>query len=260
MKNFLTIDWEEWDDTASMEGWRGKGDGIKLLQPATEKIISMISPFTATFFVLAGHVKEYASLIRLISKEGHEIALHGLRHIPLSRYTPAIFRDEILTAKKIVEDSTGARVRGFRAPNFSMRLEHRWAMDVLLDCGFEYDASMTAAVFSRSLKQGALPIREISRSGVGTGLLSLPFGGGGFLRLYPYGLTRSWISQLNEHGVRAMVYIHPWEIDGRWRNVRGLPFRARAVMGSGLDSVEEKFKGILKDFTFSSIQEILKEY
>ena len=164
-----------------------------------------------------------------------------------------------MTAKNIVEDITGVPVIGFRAPNFSMTVQHRWALDILFSCGFKYDSSMSLRVFRDYSRRGCLPIREVPRSGVGPGMLPLPFGGGVFLRIYPYAWTRSWIRQANACGERSMVYVHPWELDASWMKVHRLPWRARALMGSGVAAAKERLSRLLKDFLFGSIRDILDD-
>ncbi|NTV29718.1 MAG: DUF3473 domain-containing protein [Candidatus Omnitrophica bacterium] len=258
MKNFLTFDLEEWHDTASLEGWTAPPGTLKVFAPATELILDAIRPFTATFFVLACHAKENAPLLRRIVREGHEIALHGLDHTSMSRYSPERFREEIFSARKILEDAAAAPVKGFRAPNFSMGEERRWAMDILFSCGFEYDSSMTAFVGRSYREEGSVRIREIPRGAAGPAEL-LPFGGGAFLRLYPYNWTRSWIKDRNARGLRAMVYAHPWEFDARWMQVNGLPWRAKVLMGTRLSSMGPKLSALIAEFKFGSVREIMQE-
>lgn len=39
-----------------------------------------------------------------------------------------------------------------------------------------------------------------------------PFGGGGYFRLYPLGLTQYLFKQLNKQGIPGHFYIHPYEV------------------------------------------------
>ena len=50
----------------------------------------------ATFFTVGSVAREYASLVRDIHADGHEIACHTDTHAPLTQHTPASFTYEML--------------------------------------------------------------------------------------------------------------------------------------------------------------------
>jgi peptidoglycan/xylan/chitin deacetylase (PgdA/CDA1 family) len=75
----------------------------------------------ATFFVPATVAEKFATIMREIVKQGHEIACHGLQHDP--RETTLKLEKElhiIKTATEIIQSATGARPVGFRAPLFKV--------------------------------------------------------------------------------------------------------------------------------------------
>ncbi|MBF0331202.1 MAG: polysaccharide deacetylase family protein [Candidatus Omnitrophica bacterium] len=255
MKNVLSVDWEAWYQTASMSGRPCPVDPLLYgLESATDKMLEALGKTRATFFVVAANAVEYPALVRRIAHAGHEIALHGAVHQNIGCFSPEQFERAIIRAKHAVEDIAGASVIGFRAPNWSIGTGTLWAMDILVKAGFKYDASMTAAVFSRV--RGGIPagILEIPRSGFGP--LHLPYGGGAFLRVYPYALTRRLILNANAAGRSAVIYVHPWEIDHRWTEVRRLDWRPRCIMGFGCDGLRSKLVGLFREFQLGSFQDI----
>src|SRR5262249_43071793 len=96
----------------------------------------------ATFFTLGWIAERYPRLVREIHDLGHEVASHGLAHYRVDQQTPDAFRADIRHAKTILEDLTGAAVKGYRAATFSIGWENLWAFDVLAEEGFSYSSSV----------------------------------------------------------------------------------------------------------------------
>jgi peptidoglycan/xylan/chitin deacetylase (PgdA/CDA1 family) len=98
-----------------------------------------------TFFVVGELAELEPALVKSIAAAGHEIALHGYRHVPLPQLSPTVFREETARGRAVLEDLAGAAVTGFRAPSFSLVPESRWAVDVLTELGFTYSSSVLPA-------------------------------------------------------------------------------------------------------------------
>jgi len=96
----------------------------------------------ATFFVLGWIAERYPGLVQRIQKEGHEIACHGYAHKRIYTQSKEEFRQDVKRAKSILEEITGNEVMGYRAPNYSITNESRWAFEVLVEEGFKYDSSI----------------------------------------------------------------------------------------------------------------------
>ena len=60
----------------------------------------------------------------------------------IGKIDPEAFRQDIHRAKAAIEDISGARVTGYRAPTFSVTSDTLWAIDVLAEEGFLYDSSV----------------------------------------------------------------------------------------------------------------------
>jgi polysaccharide deacetylase family protein (PEP-CTERM system associated) len=220
----------------------------------------------ATFFILGWVAERHPHLVKDIAQCGHEIASHGYDHELVSDQTPEIFREDIRRSKNILEDLIGREVVGYRAPSFSITPETEWAIEILVEEGFQYDSSIYDR-FRRSSGTGkpttCYPINtssgvllEISPSTITTLGVRLPVGGGGYFRLLPYSATRMLLKRLESQGSQLVIYLHPWELDPAQPRMKGgLMSRARHYMN--LDKTEQGLKRLLDDFVFGPIGEVI---
>ena len=89
---------------------------------------------------------------------------------------------------------------------------------------------------------------------------NFPIGGGGYLRLLPYGWTASAIRRLNKVEKQpVMVYFHPWEIDPDQPRIAAT-WRSRFRHYQNLASTEKKLLKLLNNFSFSTMEEVLAGY
>src|SRR5262249_59657735 len=58
---------------------------------------------------------------------------------------PAEFKEDGLSGRKLLEAISGAPVRGFRAPAFSVPERTPWFFDKLAEAGYQYDSSVFPA-------------------------------------------------------------------------------------------------------------------
>lgn len=70
----------------------------------------------ATFFVLLTRTRRYRSLLDEIVSAGHEIALHGADHRPLTGFAPGEVRSRCTAARAELEDQIGRAVTWLRPP------------------------------------------------------------------------------------------------------------------------------------------------
>lgn len=223
----------------------------------------------ATFFILGWVAERFPSLVREIANLGHEVASHGFHHQLIYTLAPQQFRDDVRRAKATIEDAGGCPVRGYRAPSFSIVRASLWALDVLIEEGHSYDASVFPIHHDRYgipdaprrphvIERGAGSIVEVPASTVRVGRTNLPIAGGGYFRLLPYGVTKWGISRVNQRDRDPVVfYIHPWEIDAdqprlpvsrvtRWRHY------------SNLDDTLHRLDRLLQDFAFDTVAAALE--
>ena len=98
--------------------------------------------FRATFFILGWIAERYPKLVKEIHSRGHEIASHGYGHKVIYQQSQEEFREDIRKSKQILEDLTGERVIGYRAPTYSITEKTLWALYILREEGYLYDSSV----------------------------------------------------------------------------------------------------------------------
>jgi polysaccharide deacetylase family protein (PEP-CTERM system associated) len=173
-----------------------------------------------TFFVVGEVASQQPDLVREIAARGHEIGLHGWRHVPLTELAPSELRDGIARGKALLEELTHTPVRGFRAPMFSLVSTSRWAVDVLHDAGFAYSSSVLPA---RSPLFGdaslpATPFRwpnglvELPCPVARVGPVGLPYLGGVYLRALPGAASAAARRGFGSRQV-LWIYCHPYDFD-----------------------------------------------
>jgi polysaccharide deacetylase family protein (PEP-CTERM system associated) len=174
----------------------------------------------ATFFVVGNLAGSIAPLLAEVAAAGHEVALHGWDHTPLTELTPEGLADQLERGRAALEDATGAHVTGFRAPIFSLTPATAWARDVLRDAGFAYSSSIVPATNPLNGWPGAPaePFRwdngllEYPCPVAGAGRLSVPCLGGVYLRYVPRPLLARLAARAGaRHG--AWSYCHPYDLD-----------------------------------------------
>lgn len=236
----------------------------------TERLLAILdaAAVRATFFVLGWVGERHPALVRRIAAQGHEIGSHSYHHRLLYEMTMNEFREDLRRTKAVLEAEAQAPVFGFRAPSYSITERSLWALDVLAEEGYVYDASVFPIRHDRYgipssprhaylVERNGLRLLEIPGSTARCGTFNLPVGGGGYFRLFPYSVTQWGIRRMNRCEQRPVVfYIHPWELDpGQPR----LPVSAvtRWRHYHNLGQTEQRFRRLLSDFRFDSVSAVL---
>jgi len=273
--NALTVDVEEYYHGYEFEAALG-ADGLQRLPSRvaaqTARLLDLLDAYGArgTFFTLGVVAQRHSRLLRDIVARGHEIACHGWDHTPVYRLGPAGFRADIRRAKHAVEQAAGRLVRGYRAPNYSIRRDTPWAFSVLIEEGFVYDSSMYPVVHDRYGFPDAPRFPHVAQHIDGIDFWEVPVGtarfggvnlplGGGFFRLFPAALVRSAVTSVNARERRPVVfYVHPWEFDPEQPRP-AMTFLQRFRHYTGLATAEAKLAGLLAEFRFASIDTVFEE-
>lgn len=236
----------------------------------TERLLAMFerAGVTATFFVLGWVAERFPSLVTAIAAQGHEIASHGYAHRLIYDQTPEAFRDDVRRAKDLLERVAGVHVDGYRAPSYSVTTQTLWSLDVLIEEGYRYDASIFPIKHDRYgipsaprhpyvLTRDSGSLVEAPASTVRCAGVNLPIAGGGYFRILPYAWTRWGIRRLNQReGRPAIFYLHPWEIDPAQPRFEA-GFLSRFRHYRNLDQTEARLQHLLRDFRFSTVRRIL---
>lgn len=179
---------------------------------------------SATFFWLGWVAERHKQLVRKCLDMGHEVACHGYAHCIPCEVAPEVFDEDILRAKAIVDDITGQRTAGFRAPGFGVAKDAGWIFDCLQKAGFLYDASAFPAKRATGDMGGCqldphvidtpsgplweCPVSVVSLLGRRVSLFS-----GGYLRIAPLPLIRWGVRELERQGRSLIAVMHPREVD-----------------------------------------------
>lgn len=276
MRNALTFDVEDYFHVEAAARRVSRRDWPRYpsrVEANTRRVLDALDArgVLATFFVLGWVAERHGALVREIADRGHEVACHSYAHRLVYAMGQPEFREDVRRAKDAIEDALGAPIHGYRAPTFSVVRSSWWALEILAEEGFQYDSSVFPIHHDRYGIPDAprFPHRVAARDG--HGILEfpmttwpiagqrLPFCGGGYFRLAPYGLIRAGLHRVNDRERQpAIVYLHPWEFDpeqprlpigwvNRWRhhvNIR---------------STAAKLDRLLGEFSFAPARDVLRE-
>jgi polysaccharide deacetylase family protein (PEP-CTERM system associated) len=272
--NALTIDVEDYFQVSSFEGHvrRDSWDSLESrVCRNTERLLEIFDDagVTATFFVLGWVSERFPALVRRIAAAGHEIASHGYAHRLTYEMTPAEFREDLRRAKAAIESAASVPVLGYRAPSYSIVERSMWALDVLIEEGYLYDASIFPIHHDRygipdaprhayRIVRKAGSIWELPGSTIRWFGQNLPIGGGGgYFRLLPYGWSRRGFERVNGVEQKPVTfYLHPWEIDPDQPRIKtSLVSRFRHYRN--LSTTESRLRRLLDDFQFGPALDVL---
>ena len=259
---------EHWDSSQRRAG------------PPVDRILQLLADHgaSATFFILGWMARHEPEVVRAVADAGHEIASHGMSHAMLHCLTPEAFRAELLDSRKLLEDISGRQIIGYRAPTFSItkrkngkKANTAWALDVLADAGYHYDSSVFPVRHDRygwrgapryahqAVGPGGGRIIEIPPTTLRTMGMTLPVGGGGYLRLLPVALVSLALKRAAARGQAGMIYLHPWELDPD-QPVTPMGRLARWRHRVGLHKTEDKLTRLMRRWSFLSAAEYLSRH
>jgi len=220
----LSVDFEDWHQLVrrrvGVREWQAPGPA---LARQTERLLSLFDEFgvRATFFILGMTARAHPELVGRIRAAGHELGCHGDAHVPVAVQTRQQFASDLRRARETIEQLTGERPAGYRAPAFSITGASPWAYDVLADEGFSYDASehdtplvgdplAPASPGPHRLEVDHGTLWEFPVAVWRTRRLRVPVGGASYWSVLP---ERLILRGLREAGPMAGLYLHPHELD-----------------------------------------------
>lgn len=274
--NAFSVDVEDWYQVSDFEAQVRFDEWDRYesrVVANTRRVLSLLDEFgvKGTFFILTWNAERHPELVEDIASRGHEVATHGYAHRLVYEQGRDLYRQDLERSQQILERLTGKRARGYRAPSFSVTAKSMWALDVMLECGIEYDSSIFPVQDSLYGVPGALRFPFVIHS-VGTrqlvefpmtttrlGKRNLPLGGGAYLRVLPYQYMRWGMRRVNKEGQSAVVYLHPWEIDPEHPRLRSRGKRGVSSHYINLRAMEDKLRRLLTDFRFAPVSEVLAQ-
>jgi polysaccharide deacetylase family protein (PEP-CTERM system associated) len=222
-----------------------------------------------TFFFVGWVADRFPSLVREVHSRGHEVACHSSWHRTIYSLTPDEFRDDTRAAVQTIEDAAGVKVRGYRAPSWSITKDSLWALDILAEEGFTYDSSIYPIRHDIYGLPGAQRFPYTYACGNGRSLRefppatvrflgqNLPGAGGGYLRILPLAYTR-WMFRTFEDSYRESVvlYFHPWELDPDQPRVRE-KLRSRLRHYTNLRGMKDRLAFLFRNYRFQPFRALL---
>ncbi len=221
----------------------------------------------ATFFTLGWIARRSPQVVRHIVASGHELASHGLEHVRADAQSRTEFLNDARASRVLLEDIGGAAVRGYRAASFSITARNLWAFEALAEAGYSYSSSThpiqhdlygipgqprTAFYPLADHRILEIPVTTCRRFG-----FNWPAGGGGYFRLFPYGLFKANLNKaIRESGGPCNFYFHPWEIDPDQPHVYRLPFKSRVRHYLNLERTYGRLSKLLADFSWDRIDQV----
>jgi len=273
IKNAITVDVEDWFQVSLFRHKIRREDWDRMESTVVQNTCRILRLFEqknvkATFFILGWVAERFPEIVLAIKDLGHEIASHGYGHQIIFEQTKQEFAEDVRRSLEILEDITGARVLGYRAPSYSITRSSIWAWESLTKLGVEYDSSIFPVKhdlygipdaprfpfeirFTNGPKLVEFPLSTVVMMGK-----NIPVAGGGYLRLYPYWFIRKSVQHINEEGQPAIIYLHPWEMDPDLPRINVGVFDTMRHYGN-LYMTESRISRLLDEFQFGTISEVL---
>jgi peptidoglycan-N-acetylglucosamine deacetylase len=274
-QHLISIDLEDWYTSAYLRDYVKPTQITPQIEQSTEAILNLFAAtgVKATFFVLGDIAKKHRALVKRIASDDHEIASHGYSHTPLWDLTPEMFHTEIVETNKVLEDITGKKVKGFRAPYCSLQQNTAWMLDILESEGFTYDSSIFPmrtilygvnnaplgkyGITSQNILQHnpdarltEIPFTLFSKGGV-----KIPCTGGVYGRVLPYAILKALLQSVS--GSRSInFYFHPWEAYNQTPVIEA-PLFNRFISYYNTGAYLRRVEKLLGRFSFTSFEDYL---
>ena len=215
--NILTFDIEEWALEAMRKGG-ARPERIVEYDRMLDKLLSILNErnMHATCFCTGKMAVLYPQIVRRLFDNGHEIACHSNVHTWCNKMSVEQLAEDTHAAVDALEQCIGQKVKGYRAPAFSITEQNPYAFEILAQNGIEYDASIFPAARDfggfpsfgydtpARVQYKGIEIKEFPIPLLHFGKWETAYSGGGYFRLFPYWLVRRTINKSNY----AMTYFH----------------------------------------------------
>jgi polysaccharide deacetylase family protein (PEP-CTERM system associated) len=267
MPFIVTCDVEDWLQAYTQKGFitRRCVDNVKKTLDFFDRL-----SIKSTFFVQGMVAEQYPEVVKQIFNRGHDVQTHGFTHRPLHKLSPQAFREDLARSKITIEQICGCKVSGFRAPAFSIDGVTKWALDILVELGFEFDSSIFPMKLRRygtnrlqlkphliQCRNGAIAEFPITIGRIGP--FRIPVGGGGYIRFLPRSILRHFWEKANEHV--AVIYLHPYEFSPHdfkgWEKEVSLFLRIQQTYGR--PGIENKMDRLLSGKTCRTMISFLEQ-
>ena len=273
--NLLGIDFEDWYHPELMKPYISGKDKNPTVINGIDKILDLLrkNETLATFFLVGELLLVKPELQDKILDEGHEIAFHTMYH---TRLDSEGYKEKFLDEIKNFEKLTSGKSKGFRAPTFSLNDTSSWAIDMLRECGYQYDSSVVPAKGKMyGLPNALIEPYRISSSSIenddpDSDMLEFPLlvtkflgkkipaGGGFYLRTLPMRIIKNAIRKYEDLNIPATFYIHSWELTPEFFPKIPMNKKDEFVTYHNIEKAYPKMDEILENFQFTSFSKYLQ--
>ena len=268
--NAMTVDVEDYFHVSAFETIIQPSDWSSCKPTVdynTKRLLDLFAQknIKATFFILGWVAEAFPQLIKDIADQGHEIASHGMNHRRAVTQSRNELSEDIKNSITILEQTSGTKILGYRAPSFSIGKSNEWAFELLAELGLVYSSSTYpiehdlygTPEWPRFIHNRPEGIIEIPIPTLSSGAKNIGIGGGGYFRLYPYFLSKRRIQKyLKNESQPYSFYFHPWEIDPDQPRVSGASFKSKVRHYINLSRMEGKIASLLSDFNWSTVKDV----
>lgn len=228
-----------------------------------------------TLFTVGELAPKISSRLKNYINQGHNLALHNLKHIAPMNQDIDEFKEDIKRAKENLKRIFSTDVIGFRAPCFSL---DRNRLEVLRELGFKYDSSNLS--FSKARHTVDLDLKDFKHLGDGIfshngffefglsvqNIFGMPFpvSGGGYVRLGNWEFIKSLILQYIKNHNYYVFYLHPFELTKqKIPFIKDLKAYDKYYIKAGIKTYAKKIEYIIYllkkcGYTFVTFEELAK--
>lgn len=266
----LTIDVEEWFCAHNLSPPLQRSEWQQYERRAEQSTLRLLDLFeeantTATFFLLGWVMEHVPDLGQEIQRRGHEVASHGYAHVKITEQSREEFTRDIDTALELHARQRLHAPIGYRAPSFTLTARTMWIVPILESRGLQYSSSVFPM---RGHPVYGIPdapltpwrigehLIEVPLSVADYGKLRLPCGGGAYLRLFPWYMTRTLLHRVRAQDRLLNLYLHPWETDPDQPRL-DIPLQKRVRHYTNLHRTSDRLRRLLSEFRLTSIKEML---
>lgn len=238
-------------------------DGILRLLQLFEK-----HKITATFFVTGEMAQKHSGAIRKVYRKGHEVACHGLTHEKNEcLLDERSQRWRVKEATRIIEEKTGLRPGGFRAP--CLRANES-TLGILDELGYVYDSSVIPTFipgyygFLNAPLEPYYPSASSIKSRGSYKVLEIPVS---VNPVFPLPLSAAWTRNLGSSWVKfgikmnfvlgnpVVFYVHPRDVVSLPK-VKGVPWHLYRNVGDPTITMLDGIISYAKDSGASFVRAI----
>lgn len=178
---------------------------------------------TSSFFVLGEIADNKVNYFKDLVSQGYDIGSHGWDHQRPLTMSLSDFQLDLNKCFNTMKNINGTKGFGYRAPCFSLDDKR---LEIVKNTGFDYDSSRIE--FGNHSLYGSIDMSEyfqysnsiyhkdnFSEFEVSTSKIlgkNIPISGGGYLRIFPWAITKNLIKSYLKDEDIYILYIHPFEL------------------------------------------------